>query len=524
MPAVDAPILVLPSPCLVVLVGPAGAGKSTWAAGQFAANQIVSSDDVRAAVGDGAHDLSATADAFEVVEAIASRRLRRGLTTIIDSLALDVGQRTRWRELGRAAGVPVIAVAVDTPPATVRARNRERAADERVPDDVLRSQLRRWPDVLHELEHDGFDEVHVVTAQHAATLVPAQLAGGRRGAPARTKPAAARAPAGERRGGVRFGLQIPRFTWEGGPQEIAPKLRRIAAAAEAAGFEQLWVMDHFRQIPTMGRAWDDMLESWTTLSYLAGVTETIRLGTLVTGVTYRNVAHLAKIVATLDVLSGGRAMCGLGAAWFREEHLAYGWPFPSVRERYALLEDALRLLPLMWGPGTPAFEGAAITVPEAICYPRPLQAKIPLLVGGSGERTTLRLVARYADACNLFGEAPTVAHKVEVLHRHCAEVGRDPAAIEVTQLSTVLVGTDHAEVRQLVDRLRPTRMSAERYARHVNAGTVEQHAERVGDLVAAGAGTVIVSLADLDGPEAVERFADVIARFRTPVWHRSGQT
>ena len=174
-------------------------------------------------------------------------------------------------------------------------------------------------------------------------------------------------------------------------------------------------MDHFRQIPTMGRPWEDMLESWTTLGYLAGVTDTIRLGTLVTGITYRNIAHLGKIVATLDVLSGGRAMCGLGAAWYREEHLAYGWPFPSARERYALLEDALRLLPLLWGPGTPSFTGRAIQVPEAMCYPRPLQERIPLLVGGSGERTTLRLAARYADACNLFGEAPTIARKVEVL-------------------------------------------------------------------------------------------------------------
>jgi F420-dependent oxidoreductase-like protein len=323
---------------------------------------------------------------------------------------------------------------------------------------------------------------------------------------------------------VRFGLQIPRYTWQGGPAELAPRLRRIATAAEAAGFEQLWVMDHFRQIPTMGRPWEDMLESWTTLAYLAGVTETIRLGTLVTGVTYRNVAHLAKIVATLDVLSGGRAICGLGAAWFREEHLAYGWRFPSVRERYALLEDALRLLPLMWGPGAPAFEGKAISVPEAMCYPRPLQAKVPLLVGGSGERTTLRLVARLADACNLFGEAPTVAHKVEVLHRHCAEVGRDPAEIEVTQLSTVLVGGDDGEVRSLVDGLRPPRMSAERFARQVNAGTVEQHARRVRDLVAAGVSTVIVSLADLDGPEAVDRFAGVIAHFPASSSRRSGPT
>jgi F420-dependent oxidoreductase-like protein len=323
---------------------------------------------------------------------------------------------------------------------------------------------------------------------------------------------------------VRFGLQIPRYTWAGGPHELAPRLRRIAAAAETAGFEHLWVMDHFRQIPSVGRPWEDMLESWTTLAYLAGVTDTIRLGTLVSGVTYRNVAHLAKIVATLDVLSGGRATCGLGAAWFRDEHLAYGWTFPSARERFALLEDALQLLPLMWGPGAPAFAGKAISVPEAMCYPRPLQARIPLLVGGSGERTTLRLVARYADACNLFGEAPTIAHKVEVLRRHCAEVGRDPADIEVTQLSTVLIGRDAAEVGALVDGLRPRRVSAERFARQVNAGTVEQHAGRVRDLVAAGVQTVIFSLADLDGPAQVERFADVIAHFRADVGEEVGET
>jgi F420-dependent oxidoreductase-like protein len=520
----DAPPLVLPSPCLVVLVGPAGAGKSTWAAAQFEPNQIVSSDALRAAVGDGAHDLSATVDAFALVDDIATRRLRRGLTTVIDSLALDAQQRRRWRDLGRSVGVPVIAVALDHPPSAVRARNRAREVGERVPDEVLRGQLQRWPHVLTELHGEGFDAVHLVVDDQVATLVPAHLVGGRARDAAR-RANRAPAPAGERDDRhVRFGLQIPRFTWAGGPQQLAPKLRDIAVAAEEAGFEQLWVMDHFRQIPTIGRAWDDMLESWTTLAYLAGVTGTIRLGTLVTGVTYRNVAHLAKIVATLDVLSGGRAMCGLGAAWFREEHLAYGWPFPSVRERYALLEDALRLLPLMWGPGTPAFEGKAISVAQAMCYPRPLQAKIPLLVGGSGERTTLRLVARHADACNLFGEAPTVAHKVQVLHRHCAEVGRDPAEIEVTQLSTVLVGADAGEVRELVDRLRPPRMSAERSAQHVSAGTVEQHVARVHDLVAAGVGTVIVSLADLDTPQPVERFGELIAHFHATSPRRTGQT
>ena len=164
-------------------------------------------------------------------------------------------------------------------------------------------------------------------------------------------------------------------------------------------------MDHFRQIPQVGRAFDDFLESCTTLAYLAAVTDRVRLGTLVSGVTYRNVAHLGKIVATLDVLSGGRAVCGLGLAWFKAEHTAYGWPFPPVTERYDLLEDALRLLPLLWGPGSKPFEGAVLRVPETMCYPRPLQERVPLLVGGGGERRTLRLAARYADAANVFGDA-----------------------------------------------------------------------------------------------------------------------
>ena len=194
-------------------------------------------------------------------------------------------------------------------------------------------------------------------------------------------------------------------------------------------------MDHVLQIPQVGREWEDMLESHTTLGYLAGVTERIRLGTLVTGITYRNIAHLAKIVATLDVLSGGRAMCGIGAAWFEREHRLYGWEFPPLRERFDRLEDALELLPLMWGPGAPRFEGRTTTVEEATCYPRPLQERVPILVGGSGERRTLRLVARHADACNLFGDPDTVRRKVAVLHEHCAAEGRDPAVVEVTHFA-----------------------------------------------------------------------------------------
>jgi alkanesulfonate monooxygenase SsuD/methylene tetrahydromethanopterin reductase-like flavin-dependent oxidoreductase (luciferase family) len=257
-----------------------------------------------------------------------------------------------------------------------------------------------------------------------------------------------------------------------------------------------------------------MLESYTTLGYLAGVTSDVRLGVLVTGVTYRNVAHLAKIVATLDVLSGGRAWCGLGAAWFAKEHQAYGWAFPSLRERYALLEDALRLLPVMWGAGSPPFEGAVVQVPETTCYPRPLQERVPIMVGGSGERRTLRLVAEHADACNLFGDAATVRHKVDVLHRHCADVGRDPDTVLVTHLSTALTARSRADLDAAVAAAKPKRATPEAYAAAVNAGTVDDHVGRFRELADAGVQTAIVNLPDLGDVAPVERFAEIIARFR----------
>jgi alkanesulfonate monooxygenase SsuD/methylene tetrahydromethanopterin reductase-like flavin-dependent oxidoreductase (luciferase family) len=233
----------------------------------------------------------------------------------------------------------------------------------------------------------------------------------------------------------------------------------------------------------------------------------------VTGVTYRNVGHLAKTIATLDVLSGGRAVCGLGAAWFEREHRAYGWTFPSVGERFRLLEDALRVLPLFWGPGAPSFEGAVLSVPEAVCYPRPLQEHVPVLVGGGGERRTLRLVAQYADACNLFGGADTVRHKVGVLARHCADVGRDLADVRVTHLSTALVGADDDELAATVERLRGDRVTAEAFAVRTNAATVEDHVGRFRKLADAGVQTAIVSLPDLSDTMPIERFAEVIAAF-----------
>jgi F420-dependent oxidoreductase-like protein len=295
---------------------------------------------------------------------------------------------------------------------------------------------------------------------------------------------------------LEFGLQISRFGWPGHPAATASTLAEVAQAAEHAGFTSLWLMDHFLQIPQVGREWEDMLESHTTLGYLAAVTERIRLGTLVTGITYRNIAHLAKIVATLDVLSGGRALCGIGAAWFEREHRLYGWDFPPLRERYARLEDALELLPLMWGPGSPRFEGRTVTVSEATCYPRPLQERIPILVGGSGERRTLRLVARHADACNLFGDPERVRRKVAVLHEHCAAEGRDPAAVAVTHLAAARV------------------IAATEPRAGAGAATAEEHVGRYRELAESGVQTAIVGLGDAHGAESVARFADVIAAFR----------
>jgi F420-dependent oxidoreductase-like protein len=475
----------LPSSCLVVLVGPSGSGKSTWAEEWFPAASIVSADRLRALVGEDEHDQRAGADAFAVLDLALDRRLRRTLFTVVDTLGLDRERRRSYVALAHRHRMPAIAVTFDVPATVCRARNAARARP--VPAKAVAAQLRRWPEVLDELGGDGFDAVHPAGP---VRIVHPQLV---------SAPAAVARQLDEPMA-LEFGLQISSFTWPGGPPEIGVRLAAAARAAEAAGFSSLWVMDHFVQIPQVGRHWDEMLDGWTTLGFLAGHTTTATLGTLVTGVTYRNVAHLAKIVATLDVLSGGRAVCGIGAAWFEAEHKAYGFDFPPVARRFELLEDALRLLPLMWGPGAPAFEGTVISVPEAICYPRPLQERIPILVGGSGERTTLRLVARYADACNLVGDGSTMRHKLGVLRAHCDAAGRDPADIRVTHLGTVQVadgtGAD------------PGRVPA-----GTVAGTVDDHVGRFRELAEAGVQTAIVALPDLDAA-AIERFAPVIAAFR----------
>jgi alkanesulfonate monooxygenase SsuD/methylene tetrahydromethanopterin reductase-like flavin-dependent oxidoreductase (luciferase family) len=272
-------------------------------------------------------------------------------------------------------------------------------------------------------------------------------------------------------------------------------------------------MDHFRQIPQIGRAWEDFLESYTALAYLAACTDRVRLGALVTGITYRNVPHLGKIIATLDVLSGGRAVCGLGLGWFKEEHVAYGWDFPSVGQR-TFLEDALRLLPTMWGPGGKPFHGQILAVPDTSCYPRPLQKHLPVIVGGGGERRTLRLAAQYADAANVLGSVDTVRRKAAMLRAHCEAVGRDPQEVELTHLSTALVGADDQQVSELVGRLRPRNTDPARYAAAVHAGTAADHIGRFRQLAEAGVTEVMIRLANLTDPAQLDRMAKVIAAFR----------
>jgi F420-dependent oxidoreductase-like protein len=476
--------LRLPDPCLVVLVGATAAGKSQWAQTWFHADAIVSSDRLRAVVGTGERDQRASRDAFEVLDLIVAKRLRRGLTTVIDSTGLDVKRRDAWRSLAERQDVPAYAVVFDPPATVVRERNRGRETP--VPSSVVTAQLREAANVADRLHAEGFAAVHRAGQVGPVTLVP----------PAFLTATDAAVRQKEDPMTLEFGLQVSRFDWPGHPATTASALADVARAAEEAGFASLWLMDHVVQIPQVGREWEDMLESYTTLGYLAAVTERIRLGTLVTGITYRNIAHLAKIVATLDVLSGGRAMCGLGAAWFEREHRLYGWELPPRAERYRRLEDALELLPLMWGPGSPRFEGRTLTVSEAICYPRPLQDRIPILVGGSGERRTLRLVARHADACNLFGDPDTVRHKVAVLREHCAAEGRDPATITITHLAPARV-VDPAEPRD-----------------GSGAASVEEHVGRYRELAEAGVQTAIVGLGDAEGPESVRRFTDVVAAFR----------
>jgi F420-dependent oxidoreductase-like protein len=254
---------------------------------------------------------------------------------------------------------------------------------------------------------------------------------------------------------MRVGLQIPSFTWPGGAADIRPRLAQIGRTADEAGFASIWVMDHFFQIPVRGgQAEEPMLEGYSALSYLAAVTQRARLGTLVTGVVYRYPGILVKTVTTLDVLSGGRAYLGIGAAWNEREARGLGVPFPPVKERFERLEEALQIAKQMWSGTVAPYHGKhyqlaeTLNSPQALSKPHP-----PILIGGMGEQKTLRLVAQYADACNLFayGGGELIRTKLAVLKRHCDAVGRPYDAIERTSLGTVNLGADGMTASQVIE-------------------------------------------------------------------------
>jgi len=252
---------------------------------------------------------------------------------------------------------------------------------------------------------------------------------------------------------MKIGLQIPDFTWPGGPGTMARDLAQIARTADDAGFDAISIMDHLFQISYVGPTENDMLEAYTTLGFLAAHTSRARLFTLVTGVTYRDPGMLAKMVTTLDVLSGGRAWLGIGAAWNEEESRALGLLFPPTAERFERLEETLQICLRMWSDNESAYDGQhyrlerTLNSPQSLTRPHP-----PIMIGGSGEKKTLRFVARYAQACNLF-PAPDLPHKLDVLREHCEREGRDYAEIETTVIYPLDVGADGGRAGQLVDEL-----------------------------------------------------------------------
>jgi F420-dependent oxidoreductase-like protein len=257
---------------------------------------------------------------------------------------------------------------------------------------------------------------------------------------------------------VKLGLHISNFTWPEGAPRLGAVLADVATSADEAGFERISVMDHLWQIGVIGPPEQEMLEAYTALGYLAGHTRTAKLLTLVTGVVYRDPGLLAKAVTTLDVLSGGRAMLGIGAAWNEEESRGLGLLFPPTAERFERLEEALQICLRMFHGDETAFEGKHYRLGRLLNSPQPLsKPHPPILIGGGGEKKTLLLVAKYADACNLF-PGPDVQRKLDVLKQHCESVGRDYAEIEKTVLFNFDLGEKGERVGEILDALR--RLSA----------------------------------------------------------------
>src|SRR4051812_5357786 len=304
----------LPDPAVVVLAGAPGSGKSTWAAGRFRTAEVVSSDALRAAVGSGPSDLDASIEAFALLDQIVAARTKRSLMTVIDTLGLDPIRRTDYLHVARTAGLPAVLVIMNTAAALCRERNRLR--DRPVPAPVLTEQLRRISKLVEDADEEGWDRVLIVDQDNPASAATEETP------PDRDHGLAT---------GPRVVLQVSRFPWgEGDPGSW---LRDLALRANEIGFYGLALMDHLIQIPQVDRAWEPIPEPWVTLGMIAGLDTDLRLGTLVSPVTFREPGITAKAAATLDALSGGRAFVGVGAGWWDREHAAYGVPFPPARTR-----------------------------------------------------------------------------------------------------------------------------------------------------------------------------------------------
>ncbi len=306
---------------------------------------------------------------------------------------------------------------------------------------------------------------------------------------------------------TRLGLQINSFTYPGvADADLFERIARIAVTAERSGFDSVWVMDHLYQIAVVGKRTEPMLEAYSLLCALAARTSRTQLGTMVTGVTYRNPALLAKMVTTLDVISQGRAILGIGAAWNEDEHGGYGFDFPPLRERFGRLEDAVQICRAMFTQDSPTFRGTHHHVDAVLNFPRPVRAGgPPILIGGSGEKRTIPMVARYADACNFFGDVETIRRKVRILEDSCEKIGRDPAEITKTRLGPMNIAATAAEAERNAKRVAAVRgLDEERVRGSFITGDPDSILEQVDAFIDAGLDGLLISLPDAHDIEPIE--------------------
>src|SRR3954452_1179085 len=299
-------------------------------------------------------------------------------------------------------------------------------------------------------------------------------------------------------------LHLPNFNYpDVAPDALFERLCEIATTAEESGFSSLSLMDHLHQIPPVGPPENYMFDGNTMLAGIAARTSRINLGLLVGGVTYRNPALVAKITTTLDIISGGRAVLGLGAAWVEGEHKAYGFDFPPLKERFERLEDALKITRMMFTQDVASYQGKHHHVENAFNNPKPIRGDTPILIGGSGERKTLRFVARYADGSNLFGDVERVKHLLGVLEGHCSDVGRDMTEITKTRMGTLYIAHTHEEAQKKLEAAVSRAADPQRARAQAFAGEPDEVAEQVQAYLDAGLDGITISMPDVHDTEMV---------------------